>query len=224
MGSWLRARPCPAGGARAGACATWPPRVHADPPLTSLGSLYVSLGWGQGTGLAASSRLCPEGLQGWGGAWARAGPWALSQCSPAGEPGASPWLCCVAGTSEHLPQGLPRVGLKPAPSGEPRAASRVPRVCGRLAGRGILGAKSGPGPWGVCAAGLGSGRAGSRPPRLLLQRGADTWTFCFVLRFRSLPAVGRGMGLVPVETGLGILSCLVLLSVSVFCSEITSDL
>lgn len=66
VGSRLQARPCPAGGARAMARATWPPRVHTDPPLTSLGSLYVSLGWGQGAGLAASSRLCPEGQSGVG--------------------------------------------------------------------------------------------------------------------------------------------------------------
>ena len=30
---------------------------------------------------------------------------------------------------------------------------------------------------------------------------ADTWTFCFVLRFGSLPAMGRGMGLAPACRG-----------------------
>lgn len=42
------------------------------------------------------------------------------------------------------------LGLKPVLSGELRVVSHVPQVCGCLEGRGILGAQSGPGPWGVC--------------------------------------------------------------------------
>ena len=198
----------------------WVPCVCADLPVTSLVSLYLNLGWGCG-GWRPAPGSAPEGLWGWGGAWAHASLWALrvseAQC---GEPGASWWLCRVLGISERLSRAPVCLGLKPAPSGvRPVSLRRVDPWRARHPGGAEwarpLGCLLRTGVWQCLL---------TVPVSASAEGGRHTWTLCFALRLGPLPGVGRGTGPVPVGTGLGILARLALLLVSSVCSEITSGL
>lgn len=124
-------------------------------------------------------------------------------------PGASWWLFHVLGISERLPQAPVFLGLKQAPSGVQRGASRVPQACGPLVGRASWRRRGGLAPrasakdWGLAVPAHGSRVC-------FAERGRHTWAFSSVLCLGSLPGVDRGAGPAHVETGLGIPPRLVL--------------